>query len=140
MPHLILPAITLAAYPMSLVARMTPALDAGGAEQDYIRTARAYGGGEHRHRSLRAQKRYRTDADRHRSHHRLCPDRRVLFRGDVFNWPGLGLFTSLLKVDYPAIMGMTLFGAVGYVLLNLVVDLSQAWIDPASVCDEPCVK
>ena len=39
----------------------------------------------------------------------------------VFNWPGLGLFTvrSLLNVDYPAIMGITLFGAVGYVLLNL---------------------
>ena len=35
----------------------------------------------------------------------------------IFNWPGLGLFTvrSLLDVDYPAIMGMTLFGAVGYV-------------------------
>jgi hypothetical protein len=35
-----------------------------------------------------------------------------------------------LNVDYPAIMGMTLFGAVGYVLINLVVDLLQAWIDP----------
>ena len=50
----------------------------------------------------------------------------------IFNWPGLGLFTvrSLLNVDYPAIMGMTLFGAVGYVFINLFVDLLQAWIDP----------
>jgi peptide/nickel transport system permease protein len=50
----------------------------------------------------------------------------------IFNWPGLGLFTvrSLLGLDYPAIMGITLFGAVGYVLINLIVDLLQAWIDP----------
>src|SRR5258706_382755 len=50
----------------------------------------------------------------------------------IFNWPGLGLFTvrSLLNVDYPAIMGMTLFGSMGYVLINLIVDLLQAWVDP----------
>jgi peptide/nickel transport system permease protein len=50
----------------------------------------------------------------------------------IFNWPGLGLFVvrSLLALDYPAIMGVTLFGAVGYVLINLIVDLLQAWIDP----------
>ncbi len=50
----------------------------------------------------------------------------------IFNWPGLGLFTvrSLLNIDYPAIMGMTLFGATGYVLINLGVDFMQAWIDP----------
>jgi peptide/nickel transport system permease protein len=42
------------------------------------------------------------------------------------------LFTvrSLLNLDYPAIMGVTLFGAAGYVLINLIVDLTQAWIDP----------
>ena len=50
----------------------------------------------------------------------------------IFNWPGLGMFTarSFLNLDYPAIMGMTLFGASGYVVINLVVDLLQAWIDP----------
>ncbi|MEP7291688.1 MAG: ABC transporter permease, partial [Chloroflexota bacterium] len=50
----------------------------------------------------------------------------------IFNWPGLGLFTarSFLNLDYPAIMGMALFGASGYILTNLVVDLAQGWIDP----------
>ena len=50
----------------------------------------------------------------------------------IFNWPGLGLFTvhSLLNIDYPAIMGITLFGATGYILINLTVDLLQAGIDP----------
>jgi peptide/nickel transport system permease protein len=33
-------------------------------------------------------------------------------------------------VDYPAIMGITLFAAAGYVGINLIVDLLQAWIDP----------
>jgi peptide/nickel transport system permease protein len=50
----------------------------------------------------------------------------------IFNWPGLGLFTvrSLLALDYPAIMGMTLLGASGYVIINLIVDLLQTAIDP----------
>ena len=37
---------------------------------------------------------------------------------------------SFLNLDYPAIMGMTLFGASGYVFINLGVDLLQAWVDP----------
>jgi peptide/nickel transport system permease protein len=50
----------------------------------------------------------------------------------IFNWPGLGLFTarSFLNLDFPAIMGMTLFGATGYVMINLMVDLLQAYLDP----------
>jgi peptide/nickel transport system permease protein len=50
----------------------------------------------------------------------------------IFNWPGLGTFTvnSLLSLDYPAVMGITLLGAIGYVVINLIVDLIQAWIDP----------
>ena len=50
----------------------------------------------------------------------------------IFNWPGLGLFTvhSLQNIDYPAIMGVTLYGATMYVLINLAVDIIQAWIDP----------
>ncbi len=50
----------------------------------------------------------------------------------IYNWPGLGLFTvhSQRNVDYPAIMGITLYGSVMYVLINLAVDLLQAWIDP----------
>lgn len=50
----------------------------------------------------------------------------------VFNWPGLGTFAvrSILATDYPAIMGIALFGAAAYVLINLIVDLAQAWVDP----------
>ena len=50
----------------------------------------------------------------------------------VFNWPGLGQFAvnAFLNVDYPVIMGVTLFGAMAYVLMNIVVDLAHAWLDP----------
>ncbi|MGE5376822.1 MAG: ABC transporter permease [Bacteroidota bacterium] len=130
--HLVLPALTLAAYPMGLVARMTRAAMLETLEQDYIRTARAYGIKDRIIIYLYALK------------NAVNPTLTVIgltfafaltgtfFVEIIFNWPGLGLFTvrSLLNVDYPAIMGMTLFGAVGYVLINLVVDLLQAWIDP----------
>ncbi len=50
----------------------------------------------------------------------------------VFNWPGLGTYTvrAIHATDYPVIMGVTLFGAAAYVVINLIVDLAQAWVDP----------
>lgn len=130
--HLILPAFTLAAYPLGLIARMTRAAMLETLGQDYIRTARAYGIRQHIIIYLYALK------------NAISPTLTVVgltfafaltgtfFVEIIFNWPGLGLFTvrSLLNLDYPAIMGMTLFGSVGYVLINLLVDLLQAWIDP----------
>jgi peptide/nickel transport system permease protein len=130
--HLVLPALTLAAYPAGLIARMTRATMLEVMEQDYIRTARAYGIRETVVVYLYALK------------NALSPTLTVIgltfafaltgtfFVEIIYNWPGLGLFTvhSLLNVDYPAIMGITLFGSVMYVLINLAVDLLQAWIDP----------
>jgi len=130
--HLILPALTLAAYPIGLIARMTRAAMLEVLEQDYIRTARAYGIKDIIITYLYALK------------NAIGPTLTVIgltvaialtgtfFVEIIFTWPGLGLFTvrSLLNIDYPAIMGMTLFGATAYVLINLIVDLLQAWIDP----------
>lgn len=130
--HLVLPAIALAAYPTGLIARMTRAAMLEVLEQDYIRTARAYGIRDLIITYLYALK------------NAISPTLTVVgltiafaltgtfFVEIIFNWPGLGLFTvrSLLNLDYPSIMGVTLFGAAGYVLINLIVDLSQAWIDP----------
>ena len=130
--HITLPAVTLAAYPMGLIARMTRATMLEVLSQDYIRTARAYGVKEWFVIGVYALK------------NALGPTLTVIglsmayaltgtfFVETIFNWPGLGVFTthSLLSVDYPAIMGVTLFAAVGYVTINLVVDLLQAWMDP----------
>ena len=50
----------------------------------------------------------------------------------IFNLPGLGSYAmkSIETVDVPAILGVTLVVALIYLLLNLVVDLVQAMIDP----------
>jgi peptide/nickel transport system permease protein len=130
--HLVLPAVTLAAYPIGLIARMTRSSMLEVLAQDYIRTARAFG------------LRDRLIVYRLALRNALLPVLTVLgltlaytligtfFVEIVFNWPGLGTFTvrSLLNVDYPAVMGITLFAASAYVLINLLVDLGQAWLDP----------
>ena len=130
--HLVLPAVTLAAYPVGLIARMTRASMLEALSQDYVRSARAFGIAE------------RTVVYRLALRNALPPTLTVLgltlaysltgafFVEIVFNWPGLGQFAvdALLNVDYPAVMGIALLGAAGYVLINLAVDIAQAWIDP----------
>lgn len=130
--HLVLPALTLAAYPIGLVARMTRATMLEVMEQNYIRTARAYGILE------------RFILYNYALRNAIVPTLTVIgltlaylltgafYVEYIFNWGGLGTFTTtaFLNLDYPAIMGMTLFGAGGYVIINLVVDLAQAWLDP----------
>jgi len=128
----ILPAVTLAAYPIGLIARMTRSSMLEALGQDYIRTARAFG------------LRDRLVVYRLALRNALLPVVTVtgltlayaltgtFFVEIVFNWPGLGTYAvrALLNVDYPVVMGITLFAAAAYVLINLVVDLAQAWLDP----------
>ncbi|MBC9936715.1 MULTISPECIES: ABC transporter permease [unclassified Leucobacter] len=132
MAHLVLPMLTLAAYPLGLVARMTRASMLEVQSQEYIFTARAYG---LRDRSIRWRLSLKNA---------LPPTLTVaglsaayaltgtFFVEIVFNWPGIGQFAAnaMLAVDYPAIMAITMLGALGYLLANLVVDVCQARIDP----------
>jgi peptide/nickel transport system permease protein len=130
--HLVLPALTLAAYPIGLIARMTRASMLEALGQDYVRAARAAGIGE------------RLITYRLALKNALIPVTTVVgltlaycltgtfFVEVVYNWPGLGTLTvkGLLNLDYPVVMGVTLFGAAGYVVINLAVDLAQSWLDP----------
>ena len=130
--HLILPAITLAAYPLGLVARMTRASMLEVTGQDYVFTANAYGLREGLIRWRLALK------------NAMPPTLTVVglaaayaltgtfFVEIVFNWPGIGQFAteSMLAVDYPAIMAIALLGAAGYLLANFIVDVLQARLDP----------
>ena len=130
--HLVLPAVTLAAYPIGLIARMTRATMLEVMQQNYIRTAQAYGLNQRLIIYVYALK------------NAIIPTLTVIgltfaysltgafYVEIIFNWPGLGLFTarSFLNLDFPAIMGVTLFGASGYIIINLVIDLLQAYIDP----------
>ncbi|GAA2907896.1 peptide/nickel transport system permease protein [Microbacterium keratanolyticum] len=130
--HLILPALTLAAYPLGLVARMTRASMLEVLSQDYVFTASAYGLRDGLIRWRLALK------------NALPPTMTIIglaaaytltgtfFVEVVFNWPGIGQFAAgaMLAVDYPAIMAITLLGAAGYLIANFVVDLVQARLDP----------
>lgn len=130
--HLVLPAITLAAYPLGLIARMTRSsmLDVG--ELDYIRTANAYG---LRQRTIRWRLALRNA---------ISPTITVIglsaaytltatfYVEIVFNWPGIGPFATnaLLAVDSPVIIVLALLSAAAYLAANVVVDLLQAAVDP----------
>jgi peptide/nickel transport system permease protein len=130
--HLILPAVTLAAPNVAIVARLTRSSMLEVIGLDYIRTARSKGIIE-RHVILR-----------HALKNALIPVVTViglqlglLLSGSilvevVFSWPGLGqlMVNAISQRDFPLVQGATLMIAVGFVLVNLVVDLSYAYLDP----------
>lgn len=129
--HLILPAITLAAYPVGLVARMVRSSMLEILNEDYIRAARASGLPE------------RTIIYSYALKNAIGPTITVLALSAgyslvntflieaIFSWPGLGQYIALSVVttDYNAIMGVTVLTAIVYVLLNLTADLILA-LDP----------
>jgi peptide/nickel transport system permease protein len=130
--HIVLPALVLGWFIMGLTARTTRAslLEVLGA--DYLRTARAKGLGERRVIGL------------HAFRNALIPILTVnglafasLLSGavlteTVFAWPGIGRYavTAATRLDYPAILGVTLLTAAIYLAVNLVVDLLYAVLDP----------
>jgi peptide/nickel transport system permease protein len=130
--HLILPALTLAAWPAAIVARMTTASLIESLGQDYVRTARGKGLPE------------RLIVVSHAARNALLPVLTVvglefgtLLGGAVvtetiFSWPGLGQLTvtAIGARDYQVVQGVVvLLGAV-FVLLNLLVDVLYAVLDP----------
>lgn len=129
--HLVLPAITLAAYPIGLVAKQirSSLLEVSG--EDYIRVAKAYGLSE---RLVNYSYALRNALGPTVTVFALCAGYSLcntFLIEAVFNWPGLGNYTAMAVItgDYPAIMGVTLFIAAVYVILNLVVDILIA-LDP----------
>jgi peptide/nickel transport system permease protein len=133
--HFILPCIALAAYPAGVLMRMTRSSMLEALGQDYIRMAEAMGVPK-----LVIIYRYALKNS-------LAPVFTVLglmfaysiigafFIELIFAWPGLGSYAlmSILSLDYPAIMGVTIFIAAVYVVINLIVDLVIAWLDPRIV-------
>lgn len=130
--HLVLPALALAAYPIGLVVRMTRASMVETLNERYILAARALGFSE------------RTILFRLALKNAISPTLTVLgltfafsltgaFLVEViFAWPGLGRYVTdaILNLDFPVIMAVTLVATCFYVVVNVAVDLLQAWIDP----------
>jgi peptide/nickel transport system permease protein/oligopeptide transport system permease protein len=129
---IVLPALTLAAFSVAIVARMTRASMLEVLGQDYVRTARAKGISERRTIALHALR------------NALIPivtavglQFGTLLGGavlteSVFGWPGMGLLLvdSIFSRDYPMVQGIVLTFAALFILTNLLVDLLYAWIDP----------
>ena len=130
--HLILPAVALATIPLAIIARMTRSslLDILG--QDYVRAAKAKGVPRN------------TVVLKHAFRNALLPVVTIIglslggllggavLTETVFGLAGVGriLFEAITARDYPIIQAFTLVIAVGYVVINLLVDLSYTYLDP----------
>jgi peptide/nickel transport system permease protein len=130
--HLILPAIAVGTIPLAIIARMTRSSLLEVLGLDYVRTARAKGVRE------------RGVVVAHGMRNALLPVVTVIglslgaflsgaiLTETIFNLTGMGrtLFEAITGRDYIVIQGVTLFVAVAYLLVNLVVDISYAYLDP----------
>jgi peptide/nickel transport system permease protein len=130
--HLILPALALGTIPMAIIARMTRSAMLEVLGRDYVRTARSKGLSDY------------IVTLRHAFRNALLPVITIvglqlgtIFGGAVltetiFNLAGVGriLFDAITTRDYPIIQGFTLSIAFGYVLVNLLVDISYGMLDP----------
>ena len=130
--HLILPALALATIPLAIIARMTRSslLDVLGRE--YVRAAKAKGVP------------HRTVIAKHAFRNALLPVVTIIglslggllggavLTETIFGLSGVGraVYEAITARDYPVIQAFTLVVAVGYVLINLAVDLSYTYLDP----------
>lgn len=130
--HLMLPAITLAAFHLAFITRLTRASMLEVLGQDFIVTARSKGLSD------------KAVTYRHGLRNALLPVTTytglsigLLFAGaimteTVFSWPGMGtlLYDSLRLRDYPVMLGIFVFVSVMVILSNLVVDVLYGFLDP----------
>lgn len=130
--HLILPAFTLAIIYLAQYARLTRASMLDAMSADYIRTARAKGVSETRvlfsHALRNAMLPILTVAGLQFGN--LISG--ALLVETVFNWPGMGrlAFDSILRRDYPTIMGVLFFASAMVVVANILTDFSYRLADP----------
>jgi len=128
----LLPAITLSLFPMALLARATRAAMLEVLSDDYVRTARSKG----LHESLVIR--------RHALRNALIPVVTIggvllaevlvgsFYVETVFAVPGIGRYfvTSVTSRDYPVLMGVTLLLTSVVAIVNLLVDVVYAYLDP----------
>jgi peptide/nickel transport system permease protein len=130
--HLVLPALTLAAASVTIIARLTRGSMLEVLGQDYVRTARAKGVAEW------------SVIVRHALKNALIPIVTVvgvqagyllggaILTETVFAWPGVGtlLVQGILARDVPLVQGCVLVISLTFVLVNLAVDVLYCWLDP----------
>ena len=131
MSHALMPVLTLMAYNLGLTARQTRSILLEVLNEDYINAARAYGIKERRviwHSAVKNVLGTVTTVLALAIGNSLVA---TFVMESVFSWPGIGSYISnaVMNMDYPAIIGVTMFSALAYVLLNFLADLVVA-IDP----------
>jgi peptide/nickel transport system permease protein len=130
--HLILPAVAVGTIPLAIIARMTRSSLLEVLGLDFVRTARAKGLKE------------RSVVVRHGMRNALLPVVTVIglslgaflsgaiLTETIFNLTGMGktLFEAISGRDYIVIQGVTIVVAIAYLVVNLIVDVSYAFLDP----------
>src|SRR4051812_42185821 len=130
--HVFLPAVTLGAFAMASIARLTRSAVLEVMRQDYIRTARAKGLDE------------MSVMLRHNFKNAAIPIITIMglqfgtllggavVTETVFSWPGIGLLAikSISSRDYPIVQSAVLLVAMAFVVVNFMVDLAYGWLDP----------
>jgi peptide/nickel transport system permease protein len=130
--HLILPSVVLASYSMGLITRITRSAMLDVLSQDYVRTARSKGLAEV------------GVILRHTFPNALIPTVTVLglsygnllsgtvLTEKIFSWPGIGQYAyqASVRLDFPAIMGVTMLIALIFIAANLIVDIIYIFLDP----------
>lgn len=130
--HYVLPSVTLAAHSTALIARMTRSSMLEVLNMDYITTARSKGLME------------RVIILKHALSNALIPIVTILglrfgvllggavLTETVFSWPGVGrlMVDSILSRDYPMVQASVLLLALCFVIINLLVDIFYAFLDP----------
>ncbi|MCX7878411.1 MAG: ABC transporter permease [Ignavibacteria bacterium] len=130
--YLVLPMLTLSLRPLSIIARLTRSsmLDVLG--QDYVRTARAKGVSEWKVIIKHALRNALNPVITTISAWLAALLGGAFFIEYIFNWPGIGLLAinSILSLDFPMIQGTVLFTAVIFIIINVIVDIIYAFLDP----------
>jgi peptide/nickel transport system permease protein len=135
--HLILPAITTAAVPAAVIARITRSSMLETIRQDYIRTIRAKGLPE------------RAVVFKHALKNAMPPILNItglqlgfllggaIFTEVIFSWPGIGwqLYSSISGRDYPMVQGFVLLTSCCFVLVNFAIDILTTYVDPRVVLE-----
>lgn len=130
--HLIMPAVALGTIPMAVITRMTRSSMLEVMNEDYVRTARAKGVVPWR------------VVFKHALRNAMLPTVTVIglqvgllmggavITETIFSWPGVGqiAYESIFRRDYAMIQGVVLYGATLFVLVNLLVDILYAVLDP----------
>ena len=130
--YIVLPAIALALRPLAITARITRTSMLDELNKDYVRTARAKGLSEFQVIIKHALRNALNPVITTLSSSLATTLGGVFFIEYIFNWPGIGSLAmdSILKLDFPMIQGTILFSALVFVILNLLVDILYAFIDP----------